>query len=228
MIRNSDMNNLLIGIAGPAGSGKNTVATILQGIILGASNDLIKAKIRNNTTFNKTCPLKQKSYAKKLKRVATILTGIPLSRFENQKFKKKTINADLNITVREFLQKLGTEAIRDNIHEDIWVNALFTDYKTITVRHPVPVRAAGYIDQEIFPNWVITDVRFPNEAQAIKKRGGRLIKILRDNSNMRKHTHISENLLDSYDFEYTIENNGNLDDLIATVQNFYTTKLKTA
>ncbi len=32
------------------------------------------------------------------------------------------------MTVRELLQKLGTDAIRDNLHEDAWVNALISEY----------------------------------------------------------------------------------------------------
>ena len=31
----------------------------------------------------------------------------------------------------------------------------------------------------IYPNWCITDVRFPNEADAVTERGGKLIKVIR-------------------------------------------------
>ena len=31
----------------------------------------------------------------------------------------------------------------------------------------------------MYPNWIITDVRFPNEADAIKGRGGIIIRVNR-------------------------------------------------
>ena len=71
---------------------------------------------------------------------------------------------------------------------------------------------------DIFENSIITDVRFLNEANAIKERGGILIKIERDNGT--ESTHISETALDSYDidtFDYTINNNGTLEDLAKKV-----------
>ena len=36
-------------------------------------------------------------------------------------------------TWRWFLQVLGTDAVRDNIHENSWVNALFADYRSLSI-----------------------------------------------------------------------------------------------
>lgn len=77
------------------------------------------------------------------------------------------------------------------------------------------------------PNWIITDVRFPNEAQAIKDRGGILIRVNRPVSaigaNKLKHKsitqHPSETALDDYqDWNYIIDNNGTIEDLIEKVE----------
>ena len=71
-------------------------------------------------------------------------------------------------------------------------------------------------------NWIITDVRFPNEAQAIKDRGGILIRINRDNGTraIDVNAHLSETALDDYDgFDYVIDNDSDsVRDLIDKVK----------
>lgn len=73
------------------------------------------------------------------------------------------------ITVRLFLQWMGTEAMREQIHPDTWVNALFSEYQIVDT-----LNVAALIDDNkpiiqtpIYPNWIVTDVRFPNEVKAI-------------------------------------------------------------
>jgi hypothetical protein len=73
--------------------------------------------------------------------------------------------------------------------------------------------------REQLPNWIVTDVRFPNEADAIKARGGLLVRVTRKGHEFTGK-HPSEIALDDYDnFNITIENNGTIDDLIKEVQN---------
>lgn len=74
------------------------------------------------------------------------------------------------MTPRLLLQIIGTDCIRNKVHPNAWVNALFADYKYEIHRSEVPTRAAGFIDQHVYPNWIITDMRFPNELEAIKKK----------------------------------------------------------
>src|ERR1051326_2815622 len=69
-----------------------------------------------------------KKFSAKLKEVASILTGIRPGKFEDQDFKKSFMGNEWAkeghpMTVREFLQQLGSEAIRDNLHKNTWVNA---------------------------------------------------------------------------------------------------------
>ncbi len=139
------------------------------------------------------------------------------------------------ITVRQFLQEVGTDVMRNVIHPNFWVNALFVDYKpTYNAKHPITVDTA--------PNWIITDVRFPNELQAIKDRGGVTIRVnrlsvepsIKDENwykglksyNMLsksgeislKNLHPSETALDNAEFDYIIDNNGTIEDLIVKVK----------
>jgi hypothetical protein len=63
-------------------------------------------------------------------------------------------------TPREALQQMGTEAGRNIFHKDLWVAALMRD-----------------LDPR--KNYVVTDVRFPNEIQMISQGGGHLIEVSR-------------------------------------------------
>lgn len=123
------------------------------------------------------------------------------------------------LTPRKLLQLLGTEAGRDIIHPNIWVNALFADYKEVKKYHKNNAKSLlkeGYAYKEL-PNWIITDVRFLNEAQAIKDRGGYLIRINRGDGNTGDHP--SETALDNYtDWDFTIDNNGTIDQLLDKVK----------
>lgn len=103
-----------------------------------------------------------------------------------------------HLTPRKLFKLLGTECCRNLIHPNIWVNALFSNYTS---------------DK----NWVITDVRFPNEAAVIKEKGGILIRVNRPCINTTD-IHESEIALDDYPhFDYIIENNGTIEDLIQKI-----------
>ena len=133
----------------------------------------------------------------------------------------------VKLTPRKLLQLLGTEAGRQIIHPDIWVNALMSGYKKV-----MRTNANKQPDLFNYPNWIITDVRFPNEIKAIKDRGGIVIRVNRPlerlgNSKLPKlkHTsvtkHPSETALDDYDFDHIIENNGSIEDLITKLTNIF-------
>ncbi len=112
------------------------------------------------------------------------------------------------MTVREFLQKLGTEGLRNNLHGNVWVNALFADYKA---------PESSRYDIKGLPNWIITDVRFPNEAQAIKDKGGIVVRIDRPDNPTSPSNHSSEVALDNWDFDMNIVNES-LEGLVETAK----------
>jgi hypothetical protein len=132
-------------------------------------------------------------------------------------------------TYRELLQYLSTDLLRNKLHNDVWVNALMSKYYGLSnnthgrVGKEIP---DGYEYEDIsgikhkvtYPNWIITDVRFPNEVKAIKDKGGIVIKLTRDISNGAA-THISETALDGYTFDYIIDNSdGDINKLIEKVK----------
>lgn len=113
------------------------------------------------------------------------------------------------LTPRTLLQKLGTECGRRIIHPNLWVNAMFSDYKAYfkgianleysfeacyhrkacdNCNKPfLQHKRARFCDEcilddsfQVFPNWIVTDVRFPaNEGKGITDRGGFIIGVKR-------------------------------------------------
>ena len=93
-------------------------------------------------------------------------------------------------TIRELLQLIGTNLFRNQILEDIHVNGLFADYKGITKTdfpESTPIMEVLTEADEvkyrfikiIYPNWLIPDVRFPNEVKRIEKEKGFVIRVTR-------------------------------------------------
>lgn len=220
---------MIIGISGYAGSGKDEVCSKIQQ--LDASSDW-----------------QRKKWSGKLKKIASLLTGIPVEKFEDQDFKKTDLGKEwsynypgeyyddgapvmIAMSVRGFLQKLGTEGLRYGLHENTWVNALMADY---TPTNDCQQHSDGlyYTDEDgtnqvipIYPNWIITDTRFPNEAQAIKDAGGIVIRV--DRMHITPiNEHYSESALDGWDFDYYIENSGTHQDLFDRVEEFLATIIK--
>jgi hypothetical protein len=152
-----------------------------------------------------------KKFAAKLKEVAAMLTRVRIELFEDQDFKKEQMGEEWGMTYRDFLQKLGTDAMRNGLHTNVWVNALMADY------HPPKM------DQHNPSKWVITDMRFPNEFDVIKSKQGITIHVSRgyvltghvqDSNNI----HPSETALDKHTFDYYIVNDGTIEDLIKKVR----------
>lgn len=234
----------IIGISGYSGSGKDTVGRIIQYLNCYSKGDVSveeALKPEHHWWIEDQSGWEIKRWAGKLKQVASLLTGIPIEKFEDQEFKKTVLGPEWNkteydynrgsytnphlvtMTVRDFLQKLGTDGLRNGLHENTWVNALMADYKSEyeviydsqSTSNPLPVKEpTNELGQN--PNWIITDTRFPNEADAVKKSGGILIRVDRPGITP-VNAHPSETGLDNYQFDEYITNDGDLDKLKETV-----------
>ncbi|MFD6636737.1 hypothetical protein ACFWDN_13040 [Micromonospora chalcea] len=97
--------------------------------------------------------------------------------------------------VRRLLQRLGTDAIRA-MDEDFWVRQLI-----------------GQVEAETRPV-VVTDVRFPNEAAAIERLGGKLVRVVRPNWDSGD-LHVSETAMDDWGTAYEVVNDSTLEHLRA-------------
>jgi len=197
---------MIISISGKIGSGKDTIAEIIKQEMPGAGWEV-------------------KKFAGKLKEIATLLTSIPVTQFEDQSFKQTLLSSEWNdvngnaMTVRDLLQRLGTEAMRSGLHENVWVNALFATYQSkmkFTESFDL-VDGTDWVMKPssfCYPNWIITDTRFPNEIAACVERKGICIKVERNSETNIGNTHASETALDEYTkWDYVINNTGTREQL---------------
>src|SRR5690606_31210564 len=126
---------------------------------------------------------KRSPFAYSLKATASLLTGIHISMWDDREFKENYC-AVIDTTPRDYMQRLG-DAMR-LFDEEVFIKACFNNMH----------------ESE---SYIITDVRYKNEAEAIKKRGGYVIRVNR--SGIAVNNHVSETDLDDYKrFDCIIEN----------------------
>jgi hypothetical protein len=107
------------------------------------------------------------------------------------------LGVSYKMSERTYLQLLGTEVCR-YFKDSIWVD---------------------FIRDEIENNpknkYVITDVRFDNEAEMITANGGKVVCVVRE--GMDGDGHVSEKGVSSHLIDFIIENNGTFEDLRAEI-----------
>ena len=111
-----------------------------------------------------------------------------------------------NPEVRRLLQVMGTEAGRELLGENIWVDTVLN-------------KVGG-------DNVVITDCRFPNEAMAVRLRNGFIVRIERPGVGAA-NDHDSETSLDDWPFDVTVTN-GRSVQALDQVANFLVETFETA
>lgn len=106
--------------------------------------------------------------------------------------------------VRRFLQRLGSEGVRDTIHPDTWI-----------VVAQKAVSAAWDAGRFV----VITDVRFPNEVAYARRHGFLTVWVDRPGQTLHGEgaDHASEQLVSAEDADVILYNGGTLEDLPARV-----------
>jgi hypothetical protein len=190
---------MIIGICGLIGSGKGTVADILE----------------QDQGFTKV------SFADSLKDAVTAVFGWPRHLLEGDTDESREWREQVDpwwatrlgmpdLTPRLILQLWGTEVCRLGFHDDIWIASM-----------------ERKLDSNV--NYVIPDTRFPNEIALIKKLGGQVWHVERGGrpswfdqyklgGSPPSNIHASEWAWVRSKFEHTIENNGTVDQLKQTVQ----------
>jgi hypothetical protein len=182
-------NLRIIGFGYQIGSGKDTAADVL-------CNEFGYVKMR---------------FADALKEAVSVVFGWPREKLDDRKFKAKE-DAFWGVTPRTILQRVGTEAMRQQIRDDVWIKAL-------------ELRIKNFIRMgRVLPWIVVPDVRFVNEAEAVKSWGGIVVRIQRpDNPFVHPDDaaikHASETELDDYRcWDHTLINDGTLVEFITDVR----------
>lgn len=228
------MNNL-IGISGKAGSGKDLVYTIIKDLFPEMNWGRIQFadKLKDMVCLLLNCSraaLEDREFKEKELGEEWWVIKLPSSEIipylgDYPSFYKKY--DVIKLTPRLLLQLLGTDCGRKIIHPDIWVNSTMAEYKPLMTGHIELIDFSKNTREKVskdypleYPNWIITDVRFPNEAKAVKDRGGILIRINRPGFE-NTGDHLSEIALDDYkNFDTIIINDGTIEDLSKKIKEF--------
>jgi hypothetical protein len=117
--------------------------------------------------------------------------------------KKDVMDKRWNKTPRECLQYIGTDIFRKeinkflpNVKDNFWIDSVINSLNN--------------------ENTIIADVRFQNEVNIIKQKGGIIIKLTRDSTE--KDTHLSEIGIDLImNYDYLIKNDNCIDNLYKNI-----------
>lgn len=144
---------------------------------------------------------KRTAFANALKAATAYIANEESNLYFDEASKEEYTEALLT-TRRMALQKVGV-AVRNSLGPDTWVRRVMRAW-----------------DAQGNPPTVITDVRFQNEAQAIRERGGIIIRIVRAGSGLSGEaaTHESENGLPDDLVDIEIVNDGTLGELADEVR----------
>lgn len=147
---------------------------------------------------------RREQFATPLRECVEALTGVAVAESQTSGGKNRRLPG-WDMSVGQMMQRLGTDAIRNHLRSDAWVLALFRRFgETETV--------------------VISDVRFPNEVEAVRRRQGVVINIIRPSAARgaggqtaalagRDPDHVSERALDGTEADHVVTNDGTLEDL---------------
>lgn len=173
---------MLIGVCGPAGSGKGSVADAL---------------VRRHG-------FSEIAFAGPLYEAVSAMFGVPVCLLKDRRHKEAKIDW-LGKSPRELLQMLGTEFGRKMIGESVWVE--------VGMRRADTLRRYG-------GSVVIADVRFDNEAIAIRSAGGAIWRVDREENSClsgASATHESEAGVSAELVDVVLRNDSTIDALAAAV-----------
>ena len=184
----------VIGICGYRGSGKDTIASVL---------------VREFGFI-------QISFAEVLKKVISVLFGWSYKKLqglteEDRKWRTEVDSwwsekLGFEVTPVFAMQNIGTDVFRNHFHNDIWILSMER-------------MMMNMCSEQGTDKFVVSDCRFPNEFEWIRKfEGSKIIRVLRPGTG--NETHISENLWMNENVNVEVLNNGSIDDLVLKVKEY--------
>lgn len=142
------------------------------------------------------------SFAAPIKRVVADLFGLD-GRHLNGELKEVDLPG-LNRSPRYLFQTLGTDWGRYCVHPDVWLFAADAWLKRISDEY--------YRQGERLYGAVFTDIRFENEAEWIRNKGGLVLHVERADAP-GVESHVSEQGINLDTRDIKISNNGSIDEL---------------
>lgn len=166
---------MIVGLTGRARSGKDTAGVIIS----------------------KLYGLPDLAFADPLKEAAMRMFGITREMAYGINYDREQIVEPWGISVREMLQKLGTECAREVFRQDFWM--VRADISLATD----PMYSGGF---------VMKDIRFDNEAEWVLDKGGVVLQLHRSAGGIPEE-HASERGVSSHLITARIPNEHTIPDL---------------
>lgn len=158
--------------------------------IIGVSGNKRHGKDTVASILAKRYGYSRAAFATKLKEGAKLMLGFSDEQVYGDL--KEVVDERYGVTPRHALQTLGTEWGRNYINTDVWIIATLSNLETKTV---------------------ISDCRFLNEAEAIRKADGIVIKVIRPSKADIEDTHPSEKEIALIEADIVLINDGSIEDL---------------
>ena len=122
------------------------------------------------------------SFADPVKKITEIIYNFPYNQLLGDTPEKRqwreTVKDDIwNKTPREAMQLIGTDVFRKGLDENVWIKIAWRD------------KIKNMIDNGV--NVVISDCRFPNEMDQIRKYGGKIIVVYENDEDLIVDTPIN-------------------------------------
>ena len=170
-------------------------------MIIGITGKIGSGKSTTATYLQEKYNYTEYSFASPLKEIGSIFQFTQDQLYGTQE-NKLEVHPHWGISSRTFLQRMGTEMFREyfpkvfpeiKLNHSIWIELFRLKY----ISNP--------------KNYVISDVRFLDEANAIKEMGGVIIRTIRNNNvssdSKQEHLHASETELERIVSDFTLDNN---------------------
>lgn len=128
---------------------------------------------------------------------------------KNELYTVNTNDGDVVRSGREILQRIGTDALRDQVDQDFWIRCGLNRMKEVN---------AAYAQMHNKANWVNDDSRFPNEIAALRFRGFVVVRLvvsdatraarlsITDDQLQQLSEHPSEKLIASLHHDLAVDN----------------------
>lgn len=194
---------MIVAFGGKAGSGKDTAARCL--IERGFKKCSFAAPLKEITAAFLSMQVadlekfKNKQFGDYLRLdpfmlhhlIECLETAIPLTEKQQELIILFGLGKKLS-SIRQCLQFIGTDLVREIVHDNTWISLALMDLPELAV---------------------FTDVRFPNELAALHKLNAKSIYVQRNHAEITENQHITENLLTKDNFLRYINNTKDIKNL---------------
>lgn len=233
---------MIVAISGKIGSGKDTVAKMIQGISIGLRKDHTIRTLRNtpDIPFEDLFFVKWEVHklAGILKELVAKLTGQSLQRIEKREVKESFAPEEWNYTLEDAKEYLTLQWQAGKtilaLDDERWIRQRATElgfqwrrtFRDMMVEianlirdqyHPQAWALGMMAEYREYHRWLVPDWRYPDEAEVFrsKTRNPILVRVNRPGTgNHPQSKNVSETALDNYKgFDVVIENDADLEEL---------------